>query len=1137
MALAFTLALTACGGSNGGGSGSSTSAPPPPEQVRVSSTLPAQINRHVQNGGTVTIRITGDNGDIFERNVTIDANGRFNANFEVPAGGTYEITIEVRDRTGSLIASARQDANTNEPTEVNVTNPIIAIPQSGQMTLIWDNLVDAPTILIRWDPPRQVTPRSQIQIARQQAGTRTRYTLTNLTDNEFYTFTVQARNRQAINDLATYRVGNTVGPNNDNDEWIDRIDPDDDNDGTPDLSDNCPLIYNPSQRNSDRTATYNDDRGDACDTDDDNDGILDTDDNCPIHANADQANDITPNDPAGDACDDQDNDGLVDAEDPCPPIPVSNCRAINNLADLNAISDDGSSYYLTTDLINTDRPSIQIRGFEAIFHGGGHTISGLTRPLFHTINSTATVTNLGIIGSTLAYTNHGTINASYATGDSSTSVTGTSHSGGLVDQNTGLITISYATGNIVCDTAGTCRIGGVVGTNSGGTITNSYATGNITCLAIANGRICTPGGLVGYLFGTITNSYATGAITCPPTRLACQYDGGGLVGARNNTTNDASKIETSYRVASAAGDTSDRRGLHRTLAQLRCPTAAGQTCQGATTPTYHNWDSTIWDFGTDQDLPTLRTVYVYRDSDGDGINDNNDNCPRVANPDQNNTDGAADGGDACDDDDDNDDRPDTADNCPYIPNPNQANTYDSNDNEGDACDDTDGDTHLDINDAFPTDPTEHLDSDGDRIGDNADSCPTDANTSCQSIATDQDLIDLLYGTSGNDGYYRLTANINISADTTWLPIANFRGTLNGDNHTITFHATQPNPPLFGDINASAIITNIGILNSTLARANHGNISYAYATGNSYSYTSSSLSFPIQYLYSHNFSGGLVGINAGTIAHSYATGDNACTGSTCSSGGLVGINWGFSSTITHSHATGSNNGTYSGGLVGWHTGGTITNSYATGSSDGSSSPGIAGGLVGLNDGAITNSYATGSSSGVESGGLVGRSRAPFGTITNSYATGSSASTIYSGGLVGLNEGNITNSYATGGSSSFGRDSFSGGLVGFNDRGTITNSYATGISSSSSLGDSHNGGLVGRNVAGTITNAYRVQASGVTNTLGTAITLRNLRTATSLSGWLSPPWNFGTTSQLPRHDSSTGIPFCPGATSYSVTSCRW
>ncbi len=72
------------------------------------------------------------------------------------------------------------------------------------------------------------------------------------------------------------------------------------------------------------------------------------------------------------------------------------------------------------------------------------------------------------------------------------------------------------------------------------------------------------------------------------------------------------------------------------------------------------------------------------DVDGDGIEDTVDNCPTVANPGQENTDGAPDGGDACDDDDDNDNWQDDYDNCPLDANPDQADA--DGDGIGDACD-------------------------------------------------------------------------------------------------------------------------------------------------------------------------------------------------------------------------------------------------------------------------------------------------------------------------------------------------------------------------------------------------------------------------------------------------------------------
>lgn len=71
------------------------------------------------------------------------------------------------------------------------------------------------------------------------------------------------------------------------------------------------------------------------------------------------------------------------------------------------------------------------------------------------------------------------------------------------------------------------------------------------------------------------------------------------------------------------------------------------------------------------------------DSDEDGILDNNDNCPLLANANQldTNSDGQ---GDVCDDDDDGDGIPDATDNCLLISNPDQNDA--DGDGTGDACD-------------------------------------------------------------------------------------------------------------------------------------------------------------------------------------------------------------------------------------------------------------------------------------------------------------------------------------------------------------------------------------------------------------------------------------------------------------------
>jgi hypothetical protein len=87
------------------------------------------------------------------------------------------------------------------------------------------------------------------------------------------------------------------------------------------------------------------------------------------------------------------------------------------------------------------------------------------------------------------------------------------------------------------------------------------------------------------------------------------------------------------------------------------------------------------------------------DRDGDGVPDDGDNCPTVANPGQFDTDG--DGiGDACD-------------NCPTVANPDQKDT--DGDGVGDACDNCPGYN------------PDQLDIDGDGIGNACDNCPANYN--------------------------------------------------------------------------------------------------------------------------------------------------------------------------------------------------------------------------------------------------------------------------------------------------------------------------------------------------------------------------------------------------------------------------
>jgi hypothetical protein len=90
---------------------------------------------------------------------------------------------------------------------------------------------------------------------------------------------------------------------------------DGDGDGITDDDDNCPLISNADQRDTD-----GDGFGDVCDDDYDGDGITNMSDNCPFSSNTDQLD--IDGDGIGDACDtDDDGDGLEDKNDNCPLVP------------------------------------------------------------------------------------------------------------------------------------------------------------------------------------------------------------------------------------------------------------------------------------------------------------------------------------------------------------------------------------------------------------------------------------------------------------------------------------------------------------------------------------------------------------------------------------------------------------------------------------------------------------------------------------------------------------------------------------------------------------------------------------------------------------------------------------------------
>ena len=120
------------------------------------------------------------------------------------------------------------------------------------------------------------------------------------------------------------------------------------------------------------------------------------------------------------------------------------------------------------------------------------------------------------------------------------------------------------------------------------------------------------------------------------------------------------------------------------------------------------------------------------DSDNDGVEDTQDNCPLVYNPNQ--------------EDDDSDGVGNVCDNCPTVPNASQIDT--DSDTHGDVCDNcptmanqtqsnSDGDDYGNICDNCISVPnSDQTDTDSDTIGDACDNCPETANV--DQLDTDLD---------------------------------------------------------------------------------------------------------------------------------------------------------------------------------------------------------------------------------------------------------------------------------------------------------------------------------------------------------------------------------------------------------------
>ena len=235
--------------------------------------------------------------------------------------------------------------------------------------------------------------------------------------------------------------------------------------------------------------------------------------------------------------------------------------------------------------------------FTADFNGNGHQIRNLY------IDRSG---NAGLFGYVKGWSSTPAIITQIAITGAKTSVTGTSATGLLagIVLNTE-IDLIFVTGTV--DTQ--YHSGGLAGSVLFSTVNNIFSS---AVTPIGDNQ----GGLIGvFNYSTIADSLSTAGYV---------ENGNVPLGYSNDYSDMASLYWATDTNGQAISADTNNSYFGALLSELQCPaTPNDDTCTDKGT-LYENWDSEVWDFGSDRQLPGLiMNGVIYRDSDGDGTLDVN----------------------------------------------------------------------------------------------------------------------------------------------------------------------------------------------------------------------------------------------------------------------------------------------------------------------------------------------------------------------------------------------------------------------------------------------------------------------------------------------------------------------------------